>query len=98
MNIAYKDSESFLATMDHGRLWKVIVDVYHDGITAIVDPQGRIQASIPRYVTTVLTGKIQFMQGSTPWMHLGIYPIMLFMLLGLLFALVGQRRTAYPSY
>lgn len=38
MNIAYKDSESFLATMDHGRFWKVIVDVYHDGITAIGSP------------------------------------------------------------
>jgi apolipoprotein N-acyltransferase len=53
----------------------------NDGATAIVNPKGAIQAIAPLYTKTVLTGKIQPMSGYTPWMHIGIYPIMLMMVL-----------------
>lgn len=63
----------------------------NDGITAIIDPFGRIQSQAPRYQRYVLTGEIRAMNGSTPWVILGIYPILFLLCFLLLVALVQQK-------
>lgn len=56
----------------------------NDGITAIINPQGKISAIAPSSTATVLSGNIQPMSGSTPLIRIGIYPVM-----GLMFLLLG---------
>jgi apolipoprotein N-acyltransferase len=56
----------------------------NNGVTAIVNPLGQITAFAPPFEVYVLTGKVMAMQGSTPWVHMGIYPIMILMLIFLL--------------
>lgn len=55
----------------------------NNGITAIVSPHGSVQARAPAYISTVLTGSVQAMSGSTPFVRLGLGPLLsgLFLLL-----------------
>ncbi len=41
------------------------------GVTAIIDPKGRIAASAPEFAATTLTGRIHGYQGATPYVRLG---------------------------
>ncbi len=41
------------------------------GVTAIIDPAGRIIASAPEFETTILRGEVRGYQGSTPYIVLG---------------------------
>jgi apolipoprotein N-acyltransferase len=63
----------------------------NDGITAIVNARGQVQALAPRYEATVLTGEITPMQGATPWVKTGFYPWAVLLLVLLLFAYWRQR-------
>jgi apolipoprotein N-acyltransferase len=45
------------------------------GISAIIDPQGRITARSPQFEVDVLTGQIQPMQGYTPFVRCGRTPL-----------------------
>lgn len=58
----------------------------NNGITAIVNPQGELQAVAPRFKKYVLTGEVYAMAGSTPYVIVGIYPIIIFAALLLLLA------------
>lgn len=48
------------------------------GLTAIIDEQGHIQQSIPRFEQGVLQGQAFAMRGTTPVMRMGTLPIVLF--------------------
>lgn len=63
----------------------------NDGMTAIVDAKGKIQAITPRFQVMVLSGKVQPMTGSTPWVRIGIYPVMI--LMGLFLLLAWRRHS-----
>jgi apolipoprotein N-acyltransferase len=41
------------------------------GVTAIIDPAGRIVASAPEFTTTSVSGKVRGYQGSTPYITVG---------------------------
>ena len=43
----------------------------NDGITAVINPKGRVIASAPRFQEDVLESKIFLMTGNTPWVDLG---------------------------
>lgn len=60
----------------------------NSGPTAIINAQGKIVSTAPNFQQYVLTGTVQPMQGSTPFVIWGIYPI-LFICLILLF--LGYR-------
>ena len=64
----------------------------NDAITAIIDDKGQIQNFAPPYEEFVLTGHVQAMIGSTPWVKMGIYPLIICLLLLLLWGWVLQRR------
>lgn len=48
----------------------------NNGITAIIDPAGKIIESSPQFITTVLTGNITGRQGTTPYIMLGDFPVL----------------------
>lgn len=49
------------------------------GMTAIVTPQGKIQAQLPPFQSRVLTGTVYPSLGTTPWVKLGDCPIIIFL-------------------
>jgi apolipoprotein N-acyltransferase len=49
----------------------------NSGPTAIINAQGIIQSSAPNFQRYVLTGTVQPMRGSTPFVIWGIYPILI---------------------
>jgi apolipoprotein N-acyltransferase len=53
-----------------------LIFVSNDGITAIIDPNGKIESAAPQHKEFVLNGTIQPMFGLTPWMRNGIDPIL----------------------
>lgn len=60
------------------------------GMTAIIDPRGRVIARLPQYTEGVLTGEVQGYAGATPYVKLGNYPIVL-ACLALIAALAFRR-------
>jgi apolipoprotein N-acyltransferase len=61
------------------------------GVTAIVDPRGRVVARLPQFTEGVLSGEVQGYGGVSPYVRFGNYPIVLFCL-ALVAALVLRRR------
>ncbi|OGT56305.1 MAG: apolipoprotein N-acyltransferase [Gammaproteobacteria bacterium RIFCSPHIGHO2_12_FULL_43_28] len=57
-----------------------VVFVGNDGITAIIGPDGNIEESVPPHEMAVLSGTVERMGGSTPWMRTGMDPILFIML------------------
>ena len=58
-----------MRSLETGRYQMVVAN---DGFTAIVDQHGKITASIPRFTSTVLTGIVIPMEGSTPLIATGL--------------------------
>jgi len=65
----------------------------NDGITALIDPHGRVVARVAQFQEDVLRAKAQPMTGLTPYARFGNYPVVLATLLLLAFA-VWRRRSA----
>jgi apolipoprotein N-acyltransferase len=61
------------------------------GISAIIDPHGRITARSPQFRQTVVRGRVQPMQGATPFVRYGNVPVLGFALLCLLGVRFGRR-------
>ncbi|GAA5524034.1 apolipoprotein N-acyltransferase [Microbulbifer aestuariivivens] len=55
---------------------RFLVRATNTGITAIVDPRGQITARLPQFERGILTGSVTAMSGSTPFMLLGLWPIL----------------------
>ncbi|AKQ33589.1 apolipoprotein N-acyltransferase [Candidatus Coxiella mudrowiae] len=58
------------------------------GITAIIDPSGKIHQSVPQNKLIVLTGQITPMSGKTPLMKWNYYPILGIVIIFLLLELI----------
>ena len=54
--------------LENGR-W--LLRAANSGVTAILDPQGRVAARLPQFEEGVLTGNFQVMQGRTPYSRFG---------------------------
>lgn len=61
----------------------------NNGITGIVDPQGKVVSRLPQFTRQVLIGSYRPMEGRTPFMVAGIWPAML---VSLAFVALGRRR------
>ncbi len=61
----------------------------NDGITAVVDPQGKITDQLPQFERGVLKSEVYAMKGLTPLMQYGTLP---FLILSGLIVLVGFKR------
>lgn len=62
------------------------------GVTAIIDPQGRLQRIAPLFVRTSLNGEVRACRGETPFVRLGNYPVMLLVFFLLLREVWRQRQ------
>ena len=71
---------------------KPIARATNNGITAIVDFKGRIQASIDRGVQSTLSGTIQPRTGRTPFSTLGSWPIIMFSVLCCLLLVILRSK------
>jgi len=54
-----------------------LVRAANDGITAAIDPQGKIIARLPQFQEKVLRAEVQPMTGLTPYARLGNYPVVI---------------------
>jgi apolipoprotein N-acyltransferase len=61
------------------------------GITALIDPTGRVVARSPQFVPTVLTGKVEARTGLTPYARVGNAPVGVACSVLLLLAWRGRR-------
>jgi len=69
-----------------------LLRVTTNGVSAIIDPHGRIVARSPQFVTAVLTGEAVPYQGSTPYVRAGNGPILFLLFAALAFG-AWPRRT-----
>ncbi|WP_417223571.1 apolipoprotein N-acyltransferase [Amphritea sp.] len=65
----------------------------NNGISALISPEGKINATIPQYEQAVLTGEVQRMQGLTPYQEWGIKPLQIVIGLLLLIGLFTAPRS-----
>lgn len=68
-----------------------VVRATNNGISAIIDAQGRITAQAPQFAQTSLTGNLQPRRGDTPFMVTGSLPLMILCAVALA-AGYGYRR------
>jgi len=61
------------------------------GVTAIIDPKGRIVASAPEFTTTTVTGEIHGYQGATPYVRLGNWAFLALTALMIALPLAARR-------
>lgn len=64
----------------------------NDGITAIINADGKIQSAAPQYQTYVLTDTVQITTGKTPWQRFALDPVLL-MVLAMLFIAVKRHKS-----
>ncbi|HXH54768.1 MAG TPA: apolipoprotein N-acyltransferase [Gammaproteobacteria bacterium] len=55
---------------------RMVLRATTSGITAIIDPKGKLSATIPQFEARVLSGTFQSMTGTTPWVKVGLWPLL----------------------
>ncbi len=80
---------SRMRALEAGRF---LVRAANDGITALIDPHGKIAARLPQFQQGVLRASVQPMRGLTPYARFGNYPIIIGALLLLAGAAWRRRR------
>ena len=58
---------------------RYLIFLSNTGMTAIVTPQGKIEAKLPAFEAAVLTATVFKTLGTTPWVYLGDDPIIIFL-------------------
>ncbi|HSC83552.1 MAG TPA: apolipoprotein N-acyltransferase [Pseudomonas sp.] len=69
----------------------------NNGVTALIDPQGRISVQIPQFQQAVLYGQVQPMQGLTPYLIWRAWPLVGLCMVLLGWALWARRREMQAS-
>ena len=64
------------------------------GVSAIIDPHGRISALAPQFTETVLTGTVQSMVGATPYVRVGNFAVLLLSVV-MLTIVYGLNKAGY---
>lgn len=81
-----------MAQMRALELARPVVFVSNDGITAIINPEGKIESALPQRQTGVLNGTVQPRYGITPWMRNGMDPLLVILIAFLVVAVRAERR------
>ncbi|HAK50528.1 MAG TPA: apolipoprotein N-acyltransferase [Gammaproteobacteria bacterium] len=68
----------------------------NNGITALIDHQGTVQAQLPSFKAGVLRGEVRVMQGATPYHRFGHWPVVIPCLFFVLVLLVKRRILQRP--
>lgn len=67
------------------------------GISAIIDPRGKVVAQSPQFQPHALAGTVQRYQGATPFSRWGNYPVLMVCSLALLLLLASSRLRKSPD-
>jgi apolipoprotein N-acyltransferase len=76
-----------MRALENGR---AMIRATNNGVTALVDYRGLVQARLPQFQTGVLRGEVEVRSGSTPFSQFGSYPVLCFCLM--LIGITYQRR------
>ncbi len=76
-----------MRALENGR---AMVRATNNGVTALVDHRGVVQASLPQFKAGILRGEVEVRSGATPFSQFGSYPVLCFCLL--LVGIASQRR------
>jgi apolipoprotein N-acyltransferase len=68
------------------------------GMTAVIDPRGRVEASAPEFTRAVLTREVRGHAGATPYVTIGNYGALAICVALLLAALAANARTRPPNH
>ncbi len=66
----------------------------NDGVTALIEHDGSVLATLPQFQPDVLTGEVQPRTGLTPYVRFGNGPILAVLWLGVVFIAVLHRRSS----
>ncbi len=61
-----------MRALESGR-W--MIRATNNGVTALIDPFGRVQAQVPQFQRAVLRGEVVPMQGLTPYLQWRAWPL-----------------------
>ena len=67
-----------MRALENGR---AMIRATNNGVTALVDYRGVVQARLPQFQAGVLRGEVEVRSGSTPFSQFGSYPVLCFCLL-----------------
>jgi apolipoprotein N-acyltransferase len=70
---------------------RFLIRAANDGITAAIDPRGKVVAQLPQFQEGVLRTDVQPMMGLTPYARVGNYPVVLGALSLLIIAALRRR-------
>lgn len=63
------------------------VVVNNNGLSSIINDQGEVLETLPAFSAGILKGKVYTASGTTPWIHWGEYPALVFCAIFLIFTL-----------
>jgi apolipoprotein N-acyltransferase len=68
----------------------------NDGVTALIDFDGSLLATLPQFQPAVLTGQVQPRTGLTPYLRFGNWPVLALLWFGVALIVVLYRRRLRP--
>jgi apolipoprotein N-acyltransferase len=63
----------------------------NDGLSSIIDPQGKLQASLPAFQSASLEGTIVPLSGTTPWVRFGDNPALFLCMACVIFCILRKK-------
>jgi apolipoprotein N-acyltransferase len=84
---------SRMRSLESGR---AMLRATNDGVTALIDYDGSLLATLPQFQPAVLTGQVQPRTGLTPYLRFGNWPVLALLWLGVALIVVLYRRGLRP--
>jgi apolipoprotein N-acyltransferase len=83
-----------MARMRSQETGRTMLRATNTGVSAIIDPRGRVVRRVPQFVTAVLEGEAQGYTGATPYIMAGNWPFLMLASGALLFPWLRRGRKA----
>lgn len=71
---------------------RYVLSTTNNGMTAIIDPEGKMIESIPAYQSGILSSKIESYSGNTPWVKFGPNIYLLICIFSLIIGKILEKR------